>query len=142
MPKAFRVVLDIELAGNDVNSADVSEHVKQAIKNWGGSQPPDDMFFPPFVTVSGVSVIQRRRPRLPPKKQALALKRGDMAVDGDGDVGLVADPRDVTGLVLIQYGGEGPFKRWLPQVVRHATLAEIEAAGLDGVGRNPTPQGE
>lgn len=144
MPTAYKITFELELSPppEAPSKAEIAEHVKQAVKNWGGAYHPEDAFFPSKISVSGVSVVKRRPPALPRAPEARAMTRGDMVVDGEGGIGLVIEARDVTGLVRVTYGGDGPVRTWLPQVVRHATLAEINAAGLGSVGRNLTPEEE
>lgn len=65
---------------------------------------------------------------------------GEMVMFSRGKVGMVASdslPNDK--FVEIQLGTDGPFKKVRRSFVRHATRAEIRAAGLEGVGHVPPP---
>lgn len=46
----MRVHLMLEVP-DGASTKDVEKHVKEAVKNWGGSYPPDDLFFPNNVEI-------------------------------------------------------------------------------------------
>ena len=76
----------------------------------------------------------------PPRlAKRLSLRLGDMVVTMRGRVGMVAyvhDPGSVW--ILVKFGAGGPIGRFKTARLRRAHSVEVDRAGLEGVGRNPT----
>ncbi len=63
---------------------------------------------------------------------------GDMVMTIDRYVGMY-DQRAAGGRCWVKFGADGPIYSYDESALRWATEEEIVAAGLEGVGRNPTP---
>jgi hypothetical protein len=66
------------------------------------------------------------------------IEKGQFLVDPEGGIGMFCGYKH--GEYRLQYGTDGPFKRWAKDAkLRHATDAEIVEAELNGVGHTPPP---
>jgi hypothetical protein len=66
------------------------------------------------------------------KAGATRIAFGDAVVVPSGRIGMASyiDER----VIRVQFGQSGPFRLYRPASVRHATLAQVRAAGMYGVG--------
>jgi hypothetical protein len=64
---------------------------------------------------------------------AKALRAGDFVVTPDGSVGLLSEIK-LFEKSTVQFGASGPYQQWDWKTLRHATLREVNDAGLVGVG--------
>lgn len=67
---------------------------------------------------------------------AAAIKTGDMVVVPDGSIGLLMHLNLTSKGAAVIFGNNGSPSYFNWQSLRRATMAEIKAAGLHGVGCN------
>lgn len=72
-----------------------------------------------------------------PTAHILKFKLGDMVVVPRGRIGIIDD--NANDYFIVKFGAEGPTKKYHAASLRYATRAEINEAGLSGVGHNKPP---
>ncbi len=72
-------------------------------------------------------------------REAAYLKNGDAVVCPDGSVGMLADLAHSPDKALVQFGADGPVGAYAKNALRHASMKEWVAAGLDGVNARIPP---
>lgn len=76
-----------------------------------------------------------RPPRLREWPTATVMRNGDMVVCENGRIGLLTELRVMLDST-VQFGADGPIGHYHYRALRRATMDEILAAGLEGVGCN------
>lgn len=71
------------------------------------------------------------------------IKHGDaVMIKRTGRIGMAHSFDPSGAFLVVQLGADGPFILRLYTSVRHATLREVKAAGMYGVGFNIVGEGE